>query len=78
MLNPETSLSKLSSHDWMICQNRWTRGIDWVVEKVGKKWTPLECFGKGWPLYKTKTEAYDRVTDLILMEARHREEITNL
>ncbi len=76
MINPETRLSKLSSHDWMIVSGRWARGIDWVVQKVGGKWTPLECFGTGWPLFKTKTEAYNRVSTLIQMEARHRTEIT--
>ncbi len=68
----ETSFSKLSTSEWMQLSNRWGRGIDWVVKKVGRKWTPLECFGKKWPLYKTKTEAYDTVTNLILEEARIR------
>lgn len=45
--------------------NNWTRGIDWCVRKVGKKWALLDCFGN-FPLFKTKKEAYEYATRFVL------------
>lgn len=67
----ETSLSGLSNHDWQILHNRWARGIDWVVSKVGGGWMLSESFGN-FPLFKTKKAAYEAGTNLILAEARYR------
>jgi hypothetical protein len=78
MLNPETSLSKLSEHDWQIIRNRWARGVDWVVSKCGKKWQIMGDLGKGFPLFKTKKEAYEAATNLLLMESHHRAELTHI
>ena len=39
--------------------NRWMRGIDWCVSKVGRKWN--SGVPKA-PLFKTKREAYEFVT----------------
>jgi hypothetical protein len=78
MLEPiETSLSKLSEHDWSILSNRWARGIDWNIEKLGKKWHILGDTG-GFPLFKTKSAAYDALTNLILAESHHRAWLRNL
>jgi len=71
MITHETSLSKLDNHDWQILSHRWARGIDWCVEKIGRKWAVQACFGN-FPLFKTKTAAYNTVSALILAESRHR------
>ena len=68
----ETSLSKLDDHEWNIIRNRWARGIDWCVGKVGRKWQVIDCFGRGWPLFKTKTAAHDAVSNLVVAESHWR------
>jgi hypothetical protein len=51
--------------------NCWSRGIDWCVWKDGRKWRAAECFGL--PLaYKTKRDAYDACTVVVLAAARRR------
>jgi hypothetical protein len=73
MIGEETSLSKLSEHDWNILRNTWSRGVDWYVQKVGKRhWVPIEAFGN-FPLFKTKREADEAATTLLLWEARRAE-----
>jgi hypothetical protein len=67
----ETSLSTLSSDDWQILRGRWARGIDWVVSKVGRRWALSESFGN-FPLFKTKSAAYEAASNLILAESAHR------
>ncbi len=67
----ETSLSRLDNHDWQILSNAWSRGVDWYVRKVGCKWCPIEPFG-AFPLFKTKREAEEAATRLILWESRCR------
>jgi hypothetical protein len=67
----ETSLSRLSNHDWRILDSRWARGIDWIVYKVGKKWALIDDFGR-FPLFTTKKAAYEAGTKLILAESRWR------
>ena len=68
----ETSLSKLSEHDWKVLSSRHSRGIDWMVHKMGRHWviTPSEL--KGFPLFKTKREAYEAADNLILAESHWR------
>lgn len=68
----ETSLSALSEHDWHILSNRWSRGADWCVSKLGSRWMIGETFGKSWPLFKTKRAAFDALSGLILAESAHR------
>ncbi len=70
----ETSLSKLSEHEWRILQSTWARGEDYWIYKVGKKWALIDAFG-GFPLFKTKTAAHDAGTKLILAESRHRRKL---
>lgn len=65
----ETSLSSLSDHDWQVLHNTWARGIDWFVENINGKWLPT--FGN-FPLFRTKSAAYDAGTALVLAEARYR------
>lgn len=68
----ETSLSKLSEHDWQVLSNRWARGVDWYVRKVGKRhWTPIEALGR-FPLFTTKKAAELAATNLILAESHWR------
>jgi len=51
-------------------RNNWCRGIDWCVRKAGSKW---EIVGYDYPVtFKTKREAYDRVTSMVLNESRSR------
>lgn len=65
-----TTLSNLSEHDWQIISNRWSRGIDWVVTKSGSRWAPMPSLML--PTCRTKKEAYNAATDLVLREASHR------
>jgi len=53
--------------------NRWSRGIDWVVAKTrGGKW---EILGMDYPeTFKTKREAYERATSIVLTNARLRQD----
>jgi hypothetical protein len=67
----ETSLARLSDHDWHILSNTWSRGVDWYVQKVGRKWAPIEIFG-AFPLFKTKREAAAAATTLLLRESSNR------
>jgi len=68
----ETSLSKLDDHDWTILSNRWMRGIDWNVSKIGRKWTlPSEHFA-AFPLFKTKRAAGEVMDTLVLTESKIR------
>jgi hypothetical protein len=69
-----TSLSTLSDHEWHILSSRWSRGIDWTVCKMGRKWIiniDHPSF-RAFPLFRTKTAAYDAATNLILAESRYR------
>lgn len=69
----ETSLSKLSEHDWNVLSSRWRRGIDWNVAKLGKRhWYILGEQFKAWRLFKTKTAAYEAHNVIMLAEARSR------
>jgi len=43
---------------------RWGRGINWNVAKVGKKWEITGRLGNGFPLFKTKTAAYEAASTL--------------
>lgn len=67
----ETSLARLSEHEWQILSNTWSRGVDWYVQKVGRKWTPIDIFGT-FPLFKTKREAEQAATTLLLWESSNR------
>ena len=67
-----TSLSVLSEHDWRILSNTWSRGIDWCVTKIGKKWMVSERISSGAPLFRTKKAAGDFADKLVLAESRHR------
>ena len=70
-----TSLGILSQSEWYIVSATWSRGINWVVGKVGKRhWhITLPAFQfQAFPLFRTKGAAYDVATALILAEARHR------
>lgn len=68
-----TSLGSLSDHDWQIIRHRWARGIDWNVQKVGKRhWEIVGRIGQGFPLFRTKKAAYDIGDELVRREALHR------
>ena len=67
----KTSLSHMDNHDWNVISNTWASGIDWCVGKLGRKWVITLPIGN-FPLFKTKTAAYDAATKLILLESRHR------
>lgn len=70
-----TSLGALNDHDWNVLSNRWSRGIDWIVQKVGKRHWELIGFptvNAGFPLFTTKTAAYDAGSKLILAESHYR------
>lgn len=68
----ETSLSKLTDGEWSQVSCRWARGIDWCVEKIGKKWGVSPGISKGFPLFKTKKAAYEAAETLVLWESRCR------
>ena len=65
-----TSLGTLNSHDWAVLSSRWARGVDWMVTKIGKKWYVPDILGG--ISFRTKREAGEFCSNLILMEARHR------
>ena len=67
----ETSLSRLPEHDWQILRNRSHRGINWTVEKLGRRWLVQGCFGN-FPSYRTKHEAGEMIDNLIIAESHHR------
>lgn len=68
----ETSLARLDDHEWQILSNTWARGVDWYVRKIGRRgWTPIDIFGT-FPLFKTKREAEQAATTLLLWESRNR------
>ena len=67
----KTSLSELPEHEWQIISHTWSHGIDWFVQKCGRKWLITLPIGN-FPLFKTKTAAYDAATNLVLMESKHR------
>jgi len=77
MTNPfysahSTSLSNLDDGEWSQISCRWGRGIDWNVAKVGKKWEITGRLGQGFPLFQTKTAAYEAASTLILAESSWR------
>ena len=67
-----TSLSSLADHDWSVVSNRWNRGCDWNIDKVGRKWQILGDIGKAFPLFTTKTAAYDAGSHLVIAESHWR------
>lgn len=67
-----SSLGTLSDSEWNQLSARWGRGIDWIVHKVGRKWEIGGRLGQGFPLFTTKTAAYEMATNLILRESHHR------
>jgi hypothetical protein len=65
----ETSLSKLSEHDWNVLRSHWSRFSGYAFcPKLGRKWI-AEGFGIRSPLFKTKGEAERYVSNLILAES---------
>jgi hypothetical protein len=68
----ETSLSKLSDHDWNVLRSRWHRGIDWNVKRLGHGWEIIGDLGRGFPIFPTKTMAYNAGEALILAESLRR------
>jgi hypothetical protein len=66
-----TSMSRLNESEWHRVSAQWYRGIDWCVERLGRHWKALDPFGIP-GLFKTKTAAYNRVTELVLMESKWR------
>ena len=46
-------------------RNNWSKGVDYCVIKQGKKWMVFDFFGN-FPLFKTKKEAYQAVTNLVM------------
>lgn len=68
----ETSLSKLPHLEWQHIQNCWSHGIDWCVQRIGKKWAVMSGLYVNAPLFKTKTAAYNFITELVLIESRNR------
>lgn len=69
---PSTPLSRLSEHDWRIAQSRWSRGCDWYIRKVGRKWE-ITLFD--YPqTFTTKRAAIDFADSMLLSESRIRME----
>lgn len=63
----------MTNTEFLNIQGRWCRGIDWCVAKDGRKWRIL---GIDYPtLFPTKKAAYERVTSMVLTEARRRAEV---
>ena len=71
----DTSLSKLDEHDWNVLKNRWCRGIDWCVRKIGRQWMITLDHFDGFGLFKTKRAAMEAVDKLILAEAGWRKKL---
>lgn len=69
----ETSLSKLSDHDWNVLRSHWSMFSGFsFCRKVGRKWT-VEGFGISHPqLFIRKGDAEQYVSNLILAESRWR------
>lgn len=68
----ETSLSKLSEHDWRVLSAHWSQFSGFsFCRKTGRKWT-VEGFGISGPLFTTKTAAEEYVSNLILAESKWR------
>jgi len=70
---------ELTDSEWSQLSNRWARGIDWCVRRLGTRWTVGDTFAalvdpaaRGWPLWNTKVACYDALTALVLAEARRR------
>jgi len=68
----ETSYEKYSDEEWDRIRHIWAKGCDWFIHKTGKKWGVHPDLDAGWPLFKTKTEAYNTVTELFLQECHNR------
>lgn len=69
---PETSWSDMTDANWYTINSRWSRGIDWCVYKIGRKWYIGEEFPNSWPVFLTKHAAFDALTTMVLAESRHR------
>jgi len=60
----------MTDHEWQIALNRWARGIDWCVTRIGRnKWEVGGTFGKGWPLFRTKKAAGEAIDRFILLHS---------
>ena len=44
----------------------WTRGSDYCVKKIGKKWALMDCFGN-FPLFPTKKAACKAADAFVLL-----------
>lgn len=63
----KTSLNEAGREvDFRNAQNLWSRGQDWFVFKIGKRWRIADCFGRDIPHFKTKKAAYEFGTNLVL------------
>jgi hypothetical protein len=68
----ETSLSKLSDHDWQVLRSHWSMYSGFsFCRKLGRKWT-VDGFGIVGPLFTTKGAAERYVSNLICAESRWR------
>ncbi len=69
-----TSLAELDAHDWAVLNSRWNRGIDWNVSKLGSQWKITSSLPQftAFPLFKTKTAAWDAFENLMMQESRWR------
>lgn len=73
LLAHETSLSKLHDAEWFFLWRSWAIDKEaGCLEKIGGRWSIRDLFGKGWPLFPSRGEAFARVSMLITSEARHR------
>lgn len=68
----ETSLSTLSEHDWSVLRNTVARGVDYFVGKLGRRWQIILPAFSTFPLYRTKTAAYEACSNLVIAESRWR------
>lgn len=68
----KTSLSELPEAEWRDISNRFNRGWDWIVEKIGRRWQIMGRIGRGFGLFDTKTAAYNAASTLYLAEASYR------
>jgi len=67
----ETSLGRLSESEWNALVHRHAFGAQFV-ERIGRGWTVSKALSAGFPLFKTKREAQEKVDNLIGAEAAHR------
>lgn len=68
----DTSLGRLSASEWQQLSAHWSRFSAYsFVKKLGRKWT-YDGFGLNGPLFTRKRDAALHVSNLLLLESKHR------